>query len=281
MSEPTITIEHQATLQPSPVNLPQRVRDSSPLASGTPIDQYQPPMQAGPDRYQEPHQFMQNPAVSLEQASQPATPSAPANQPTQPAQPTQTTQTEQTAAQPDPNANNFPGVSKPINEEIVVEWSSASRPHKQRQKQYFTTIAIFVFLLSLILFFLSQFLLIGVVMAVAFLIYVLEVVPPTMVNHQITTFGIRVENNLYYWDELGRFWFTEKYGQPMLHVEAGRFPGRLTLMLGDIPENEMAVLLSEVLIQQRPQPTLFEKAADRLQQLIPLENDKPSNSSPA
>jgi hypothetical protein len=169
----------------------------------------------------------------------------------------------------------FPGYSKPIPEDIVVEWQAMSRPFKKRTRQYFTTVAVIVLLISMILFFAGQFLPIAVVVSVAFLAYVLSVVPPGMVNHSITTFGIRVEGKLYYWDELGRFWFTDKFGEKLLHIEVARFPGRITLLLGDISEADMTELLSEVLINQKPAPTVLDKAAEWIQEKIPLENDKP------
>lgn len=273
MSEPTLTFNHQTTLQSAPPQVAP-VQPQSPVPLAT--EQYQSPLATTPDRYQEPVQFMQNsvvpPTISSEPLTSTTAPLPPQDQPSQ-APPAQD-RTPSAQGLPPTQNERFPGITKPIVEEVVVEWESPSRPHKQRQKQYFTTIAVFVFLIGLILFFLSQFLLIAVVVAVAFLVYVLEVVPPTTVSHQITTFGIRIENNLYYWEELGRYWFTEKYDQRLLHVEVARFPGRLTMLLGDLPQEAMDDLLSEVLIHQRPAPTVFEKVADRLQQLIPLENEK-------
>src|SRR5688572_8191789 len=57
----------------------------------------------------------------------------------------------------------------PQQEEIVLEWDAPNRPFKKRNRQYYTTVAIIVFLISLILFFAGQFLPIAVVIAVAFL----------------------------------------------------------------------------------------------------------------
>lgn len=286
MSEPTIQIDHQATLQPSPITRPPE--PAAPVSPLTSVNQYRSPLNAGPDRYQEPVQFLENPADPAPPA-EPLSFSPLASNPQPQPQSSQNIAAETTQQPPQPTSpsdNNassstgyFPGINKPMPEEVVLEWLAPSRPHKQRQKQYFTTVAIFVFLIALILFFLSQFLLIGVVLAVAFLVYVLEVVPPTMVRNQISTYGVRVENNLYYWDELGRFWFTQKYTQPVLHIEVARFPGRLTILLGDISQKEMSDLLSEVLLFQRPEPTAFEKASERLQQLIPLENDAAAQST--
>lgn len=169
------------------------------------------------------------------------------------------------------NTNLFPGIERPMPEEDVFMWRAASRPFKKRDRQYYTTIAAIVFLISLILFFAGQFLPIAVVVSVGFLAYVLSSVPPTPTDYKLTTYGIRVENNLYLWDEVGRFWFDEKFGQDLVHIETARFPGRLTMVLGEISREELRNILSEVLLEEKPQPTFFDKAAQWLQDKIPLE----------
>jgi hypothetical protein len=202
-------------------------------------------------------------------------------QPVQSTPPIQAPQTPSNQALP-PGEDQLliSGYSKPIPEETIVDWEAPSRPFKKRTRQYFTTIAVIVLLVSMILFFAGQFLPIAVVISVAFLAYVLSVVPPSIVSHSITTYGLRIEGNLYYWDEMGRYWFTEKYGQKLLHIEIARFPGRITVLLGDISEKEMDEFLSEILINQKPTPTFLDKAADWIQEKIPLESDKPAATPP-
>lgn len=178
----------------------------------------------------------------------------------------------------DPNQQAFfPGRQKPLAEEIVLEWESLSRPFKKRNRQYYSTGIIITILICMILFFAQQFLPIAVVVAVAFLAYVLSVVPPGVVKHSITTYGIRVDTqHLYYWEELGRYWFSEKYGEKILHIEVGRFPWRLTLLLGKVTQETMDDILSEVLLNQKPPLTTMEKASEWLQAKIPLDNDAQS-----
>lgn len=165
----------------------------------------------------------------------------------------------------------FPGQFVPVPEEDILVWEAPSRPYKKRDRQYYTTIATIVFLLSLILFFAGQFLPIAVVIAVGFLAYVLSAVPPINVTNKITTWGIRIDKEIYYWEELGRFWFTDKFKQKLLNVETARFPGRITLLLSDKTESAITDILSQVLIKQKPEPTSFDKAADWLQKKIPID----------
>lgn len=167
--------------------------------------------------------------------------------------------------------DRFPGIPKPIPEEIIYTWEAASRPFKKRDQQYYLTIAAIIFLVSLILFFAGQFLPIAVAVSIGFLAYVLSSVPPERITHQISNYGIRIDDHLYYWDEIGRFWFEEKYGQETIHFEIFSFPGRVVLVIGDGDRQEITELLSEVLLQEKPKDTFLDKAANWIQKKIPLE----------
>ncbi len=183
--------------------------------------------------------------------------------------------TPQNAQQPSAYQESeiFPGQFTPIPEEIIVEWQAPNRPFKKRDKQYYTTIAVIVLLVSLILFFAGQFLPIAVVVSVGFLAYVISAIPPQEVTNKITTWGIRIDNEIFYWEEMGRFWYEPKFGKDVLYIEILRFPGRITLMIEDLNQEDLTMLLSEVLLQQKPEPTPFDKAADWLQKRIPLDTN--------
>lgn len=183
----------------------------------------------------------------------------------------------------DPLANQLP-IDDQINpntipDEVFLEWDAPSRPHKKRKRQYYFTIAIILILIAMILFFAGQFLPIAVLAAVGFLVYVLEMVPPTMVHHSISTFGFRVEGTLYFWNQLGRFWFDERYGHPLLHIETFKFPNRITVLIDGVSPADITDLLSEVLIHQQPPLTPLEKAAAWLERTLPLETDAPATSA--
>lgn len=164
-----------------------------------------------------------------------------------------------------------PGLYKPIPEETLYEWVSLSRPFKPRKARFFTTVVVIVLLVSLILFFSGQFLPIAVVISVAFLSYVLAVVPPPNVSHKVTNYGIKVGDMMYFWEEMGRFWFEKKLDQDTLLVEIARFPGRLVMVIKPEEKRLLELLLAEVLLQEKPKLTNMEKAAKWLQDMIPLE----------
>ena len=170
-------------------------------------------------------------------------------------------------------ADYFQDIIKPRPEEVIYDWHAASRPFKKRNRQYHTTIITISLLLSLILFFAGQVVTIAVVIAVAFLAYIMSTIPPHPIKNKFTTYGIRSEDNLYYWEELGRYWFSEKHGEKVLHVEVARFPHRLALLLGKSNEEMISEILSEVLLQQKPSLTPTEKFTEWLKRKVPLDLD--------
>lgn len=185
-----------------------------------------------------------------------------------PSQPQNQTQQEQPYVQ-NPNINLNSNGPQP--EYVVLTWQAPSRPFKKRNRQYYVTIALIVGLISAILLVAGQFLPIAVVISVGFLAYVLSAVPPETITNTITTYGIRTEDSLYYWEELGRFWLTDKYGQRIVSIESARFPFQITLVVNAEIEDDLVEVLSSMLLYERPIPTSFDKASKWMQEKIPLE----------
>lgn len=127
-------------------------------------------------------------------------------------------------------------------------------------------------LLALILFFAGQVLTVAVVLSVAFMTYVFSSFPPQEVTQRITTYGIRIGKELYWWQELGRFWFDKKHHQTILIIEVARFPNRLTMVLNNVLEKrDLRQVLEEILLHQRPALSWTEKASRWLEKKFPLE----------
>lgn len=159
-------------------------------------------------------------------------------------------------------------------ERLVLEWTAPSRPYKKHDREYYTTIGVIVALLCLILFFAGQFLFIAVLISLAFVSYVLAAIPPEPIQNKITSFGIHIGDQLYYWEELGRFWFTEKYKTTLLHIETARaFPTQLILLLGDKDKEEVKKSMIKYAIFETPKDTWLDKAAKWMTQKFPLEKD--------
>lgn len=168
---------------------------------------------------------------------------------------------------------------KPKEIKTLLEWTSPSRPFKRRNRDYFTTIAAIVFLIGVILLFIKEFLLIGVLLAFMFVSYVLATVEPENTGHRITTEGVTTGDRTYLWTEMREFYFTEKWGGKILNINTKlKFPGRLLILLGDANENKVKEEIGKyVSYRETPVLTWMDKASDWLSKKVPLEKTTINN----
>ena len=156
----------------------------------------------------------------------------------------------------------------------LITWEAPSRPFRKKDRSYYTTIAILVILLVLISFLFREFLLIGVLLALAFVTYVLAFVPPHSIQYRISTQGITVGEDFYFWHFLDAFWFKEKDGIKVLHIQTRlRFPAQLMLVLGSQNEEKVKKAVARFLpFVEVPYKSWMEKWSEGLQKHFPLEN---------
>ena len=127
--------------------------------------------------------------------------------------------------------NNSSNIQKPssgvIVEESILEWQAPDRPFKERDKSWFTTVAVIVVLVSFVALLLQEFLLLGVVFALAFVGYVLATKPPQRITHRITSRGVFFGEKFYSWEELSEFWFKSLGDVQVLVISVKKgFPSR-------------------------------------------------------
>lgn len=164
-------------------------------------------------------------------------------------------------------------------EKILLTWKAPVRPFKKRDRDYYTTIAAIAFLVIVILAFLKEFLLIAVVIAFAFVSYVLAAVPPEETEHKLTNRGVRTADKLYRWGELQRYWLSERYGQEMIVVQTAMlFPGQLLLMLGEVDKEKVRKIVNERLPYEELEPTFLDRSAAWLSEKVPLEKEISTSS---
>src|SRR3989344_3745109 len=156
--------------------------------------------------------------------------------------------------------------------ETLLSWEAADRPFRPKDRSYYTTVAILVILLSLIAILAKEFLLIGVLLAMAFVAYVLAFIPPINIKYKISTQGVTIGDHFYFWHDLDSFWFKEKSGHKVLFIQTMMvFPGQLILVLGDIDQEEVKRLIARFLpYREIPRITIMDKWTETLQKHFPL-----------
>jgi hypothetical protein len=158
--------------------------------------------------------------------------------------------------------------------QTLLSWKAVSRPFRKKDRSYYTTVLILIGLISLIALLAGERLLIGVLLALLFLIYVLNFVTPEEIDYKLSTQGITIGDHFYHWWELDSFWFSEKDNFKILNVLTRiRFPGQLIIVLGDVSQEEVKRVCARFLPfhEIAPKSTL-EKWSETLQKHFPLEN---------
>lgn len=161
--------------------------------------------------------------------------------------------------------------------DVLLIWQAPSRPFKKRDRSYFQTIAGLVFLIVMILFFVKEWLLIGVVLALVFVSYVLASVEPVKLTYKITTKGLWVGELFYKFSDLTEYWFEESLNYHVLVVISPiHAPGKLNIVLGDVNHEKVDGVLREKLIfREKPLKSVVDSMGDWLKQKVPLEEASP------
>src|SRR3989344_658048 len=156
----------------------------------------------------------------------------------------------------------------------LLSWRAPSRPFRSKDKTYYTTIAIIVVLLILIALLIQEFILVGVLLAIAFVAYVLGFVSPDEIEYRISTQGVTIGDHFYHWQELDSFWVSQKDGSKILNLLTRyRFPGVLMMIMSDDHIDEIKRVCAKYLPFHEIAPkSLIEKWSEGLQKHFPLEN---------
>lgn len=157
--------------------------------------------------------------------------------------------------------------------EVLLSWKSPSHPFKKRDKIFYQTVAAITFLLVVIVFFLHEFILIGVILSLAFVVYALSSVPPIEVTHKITPLGFENAGRLFRWVELGAFWFDEKWEYKTLVIQTRlSFPTQVRAVVSGVSEQKIKDIVGKYLLHLDKQPkNWLDTVSEWISKKIPLD----------
>lgn len=163
-----------------------------------------------------------------------------------------------------------------INDNLVktlLSWRAPERPFRKKTKSYYTTVGILILLISLIALLAGEKLLIGALLAFAFVIYVINFVPPREVENRLSTQGVTTDDHFYHWQQLDSFWISDKDGHKVLSILTNmRFPGLLMLLLDRVEEMEVKRICARYLPFHEIAPkSLIDRWSEGLTKHFPLE----------
>jgi len=157
--------------------------------------------------------------------------------------------------------------------QTFLSWHALGRPYKKHSREYYMNALLITIAVEIILFLFSQYLLMALVLSLAFLAFALAVVPPHKLYYRLSSQGVRVENHYFIWEELYDFYFSKTQGVDVLHIRTKAYlPGELTILLGDVPIQQVkAILINFLPFREYVNPTFMEKAGNWLEKNFPLE----------
>lgn len=159
-----------------------------------------------------------------------------------------------------------------INPQVILSWKAPLRPYKRRKDQILRFYLAVALLISLIVFFFGDKILLIPVWAVVFLFYVLTITPPPDVDNKITIFGIETAGVTLRWEGLSFFYYKKRFNFDVLTVVShAPFYYHAYLVVPDEEiKSKLTTILSEHLIyQEKPQRNFTDKMVDWFSNLLP------------
>jgi len=159
-----------------------------------------------------------------------------------------------------------------LNPQVVFAWKAPLRAYKRSSNGVLRFYIALALLLSLIVFFFGEKILILPIGATLFLVYVLTITPPPIVENRITKFGIDTPVGTYRWEYLSHFYFTKKfdYHQVVIVSRPPYYQHVYLILKTEADKAKVLELLSEHLVYlQEPHKTFADRLTDWLTKLMP------------
>jgi hypothetical protein len=97
---------------------------------------------------------------------------------------------------------------------------------------------------------------------------------PTYLTCQITTIGLKVDEQYNYWPEMTQFWFETKSGVRILYLRSLVSNLKyLRFIINPADEEEVKTTIGKYLLYKKPYQNQFEKMVDTVRDKIPLNFD--------
>ena len=158
-----------------------------------------------------------------------------------------------------------------MEEKVLLEWKALNRPNKEWSKDFYSTVIVLAFLVSVILFFIEGILPVLVVWAVVFMMWSMNRLPSQQTTYAITTWGIKMDGSMTRWEEMSHFWLESRWGSRILRVATFKVPWQLVFVINEEDEKKMREILADYVPYNEPVPGLMDKMVKWLGEKMPLE----------
>ena len=160
------------------------------------------------------------------------------------------------------------------NPQTIFSWEAPLRAYKNESKGVLRFYLALALLLSLIVFFWGEKILVLPIWAMLFLFYTLTITKPPAVKNSITKFGIQADSKTYRFDHLSYFYITKQFDYYMLVVVSNpplSYHIYFVVPNEEIRDRVVDILSNYLIYQEHPQKTFTDKMIGALSNLMPNE----------
>ena len=164
-----------------------------------------------------------------------------------------------------------------LNPQVVYSWKAPLRAFKKRSKNVLRFYIAVAILLSTIIFFIGDKILIVPIWAVLFLFYVLTITPPPEIENKVTKFGIETAGITLRWDVLSHFYFTKRFGFDILIIVTHppyNMHSYLIIPTNQIKQDIMRILIEHIVFLDKPRLSLVDRMINVISYLIPDDDEE-------
>jgi len=157
------------------------------------------------------------------------------------------------------------------NDTVLLTWEANDRPTKVWSKEFYSSVIVIAFLVSVILYFIEGIMPVLVVCALVFMMWSMNKTEPKKVKYELLPQGLKTVDKLYTFDEMDFFWVENKWGHVVLRINLIEAPWHIVIVVDPGLESELKNLMSQAVPYQVPVPTWSDKAVKWLGEKMPLE----------
>jgi len=162
------------------------------------------------------------------------------------------------------------------NPQVIYSWKAPLRPYKKRSKLILRFYIALSLILSLIVYFFGDKILLLPIWSILFLFYTLTITPPPEVENKITTFGIESAGVIASWESLSHFYFGRRFGFDTLTIVSQPpffYHFYLVIPNNEVKEKVFSILTQHLIYQEKPKKSFTDKIADFFLNLLPEEEE--------
>lgn len=152
-----------------------------------------------------------------------------------------------------------------------MEFEAYDRPHKVWTKEFYSSVIVIAFLVSVILYFIEGLMPVAVIWALVFMLWAMAKTEPKMIKTEVTSWGLKAVDKTYRYEEMTNFWFETKWGTRLMRINLTGIPWHLVVVIDPKKEEEIKKTMTEKVIYLEPEVTWVDRAVKWVGEKMPLE----------